>query len=356
MTKLNRKSDTIRQFVCAATALALCAGLSACSSSSDAPKSASDTMNGISAKGKPGSKPEISFDTPLKVENQSHQVIQKGDGDVIQDGDRVCTRSVAIDSKTGKEINSTWDEEKPECSIVIDKTSIPAYYDVFRGQKINTTIAIGIDDQQEGGQSGSSKDSQGSSYIMALFRGQKINTTIAIGIDDQQEGGQSGSSKDSQGSSYIMALTFVSKTKDLKRAEGEKVKDVPADLPKISLSNTGKPSLDLNNYKPTNTLVSQTLIKGKGAKVGEHQTISANYTGWLASDGKQFDSSWDRGQASDFSLDQVVKGWQQGLAGQTVGSQVLVIVPPDLGYGDQEKSGIPANSTLIFVVDILAAY
>ena len=318
MTKLNRKSDTIRQFVCAATALALCVGLSACSSSSDAPKSAADTMNGISAKGKPGSKPEISFDTPLKVENQSHQVIQKGDGDVIQDGDRVCTRSVAIDSKTGKEINSTWDEEKPECSIVIDKTSIPAYYDVFRGQK--------------------------------------INTTIAIGIDDQQEGGQSGSGKDSQGSSYIMALTFVSKTKDLKRAEGEKVKDIPADLPKISLSNTGKPSLDLNNYKPTNTLVSQTLIKGKGAKVGEHQTISANYTGWLASDGKQFDSSWDRGQASDFSLDQVVKGWQQGLAGQTVGSQVLVIVPPDLGYGDQEKSGIPANSTLIFVVDILAAY
>lgn len=318
MTKLNRKSDTIRQFVCAATALALCVGLSACSSSSDAPKSAADTMNGISAKGKPGSKPEISFDTPLKVENQSHQVIQEGDGDVIQDGDRVCTRSIAIDSKNGKEINSTWDEETPECSIVIDKTSIPAYYDVFRGQK--------------------------------------INTTIAIGIDDQQEGGQSGSSKDSQGSSYIMALTFVSKTKDLKRAEGEKVKDVPADLPKISLSNTGKPSLDLNNYKPTNTLVSQTLIKGKGAKVGEHQTISANYTGWLASDGKQFDSSWDRGQASDFSLDQVVKGWQQGLAGQTVGSQVLVIVPPDLGYGDQEKSGIPANSTLIFVVDILAAY
>lgn len=318
MTKLNRKSDTIRQFVCAATALALCVGLSACSSSSDAPKSAADTMNGISAKGKPGSKPEISFDTPLKVENQSHQVIQEGDGDVIQDGDRVCTRSIAIDSKNGKEINSTWDEETPECSIVIDKTSIPAYYDVFRGQK--------------------------------------INTTIAIGIDDQQEGGQSGSGKDSQGSSYIMALTFVSKTKDLKRAEGEKVKDIPADLPKISLSNTGKPSLDLNNYKPTNTLVSQTLIRGKGAKVGEHQTVSANYTGWLASDGKQFDSSWDRGQASDFSLDQVVKGWQQGLAGQTVGSQVLVIVPPDLGYGDQEKSGIPANSTLIFVVDILAAY
>lgn len=318
MTKLNRKSDTIRQFVCAATALALCVGLSACSSSSDAPKSAADTMNGISAKGKPGSKPEISFDTPLKVENQSHQVIQEGDGDVIQDGDRVCTRSIAIDSRNGKEINSTWDEETPECSIVIDKTSIPAYYDVFRGQK--------------------------------------INTTIAIGIDDQQEGGQSGSGKDSQGSSYIMALTFVSKTKDLKRAEGEKVKDIPADLPKISLSNTGKPSLDLNNYKPTNTLVSQTLIKGKGAKVGEHQTVSANYTGWLASDGKQFDSSWDRGQASDFSLDQVVKGWQQGLAGQTIGSQVLVIVPPDLGYGDQEKSGIPANSTLIFVVDILAAY
>ena len=55
-------------------------------------------------------------------------------------------------------------------------------------------------------------------------------------------------------------------------------------------------------------------------------------------------------------FDEVITGWKQGLAGHTVGSQVLLVVPPDLGYGDKDSGKIPANSTLVFVVDILAAY
>lgn len=312
MTIIVRNSRS-KRLLGAMTALALFFGLSACGGKSDGGGHPGDTMQGVSASGKLGSKPDISFKTPFKVENQTHQVIQKGDGEVLRDGDRVCTRSLALDAKTGKVINSTWDKSSPECSIVISKKSIPAYYDTFKGLKVNSTVAVGIDE------SGSGSSSQATS-------------------------------------SYIMALTFVSRSKNLTRAQGQKVTDLPSDLPKISLDDKGKPSLDLNGYQPKGGLVVQPLIKGKGAKVGQHQSVSANYTGWLASDGKQFDSSWDRGQASDFSLDQVVKGWQQGLAGQTVGSQVLLIVPPDLGYGSQQQQKIPANSTLIFVVDILAAY
>ena len=312
MTIIAKQSGS-KRLLGAVTALALCLGLSACGGNSDGDGHSGDTMQGVSASGKLGSKPDISFKTPFKVENQTHQVIQKGDGEVIRDGDRVCTRSLALDAKTGKVISSTWDKSSPECSIVISKKSIPAYYDTFKGLKVNSTVAVGIDE------SGSGSSSQATS-------------------------------------SYIMALTFVSRSKNLTRAQGQKVTDLPSDLPKISLDDKGKPSLDLNGYQPKGGLVVQPLIKGKGAKVGQHQSVSANYTGWLASDGKQFDSSWDRGQASDFSLDQVVKGWQQGLAGQTVGSQVLLIVPPDLGYGSQQQQKIPANSTLIFVVDILAAY
>ena len=311
MTIIARKSGS-KRLLGAMTALALCLGLSACGGKSDGGSHSGDTMQGVSASGKLGSKPDISFKTPFKVENQTHQVIQNGDGEVIRDGDRVCTRSLALDAKTGKVINSTWDQSSPECSIVINKKSIPAYYDTFKGLKVNSTVAVGIDESG----SGSSKATE----------------------------------------SYIMALTFVSRSKNLTRAQGQKVTDLPSDLPKISLDDKGKPSLDLNGYQPKGGLVVQPLIKGKGAKVGQHQSVSANYTGWLASDGKQFDSSWDRGQASDFSLDQVVKGWQQGLAGQTVGSQVLLVIPPELGYGSQKQQSIPANSTLIFVVDILAAY
>lgn len=311
MTIIVRNSRS-KRLLGAMTALALFFGLSACGGKSDGSGHPGDTMQGVSASGKLGSKPDISFKTPFKVENQTHQVIQEGNGEVIRDGDRVCTRSLALDAKTGKVINSTWDKSSPECSIVISKKALPAYYDTFKGLKVNSTVAVGID--------------------------------------------ESGSGSSKKTDSYIMALTFVSRSKNLARAQGQKVTDLPSDLPKISLDDKGKPSLDLNGYKPKGGLVIQPLIKGEGAKVGEHQSVSANYTGWLASDGKQFDSSWDRGQASDFSLDQVVKGWQQGLAGQTVGSQVLLIVPPDLGYGSQQQQKIPANSTLIFVVDILAAY
>ena len=311
MTIIAKQSGS-KRLLGAMTALALCLGLSACGGNSDGDGHSGDTMQGVSASGKLGSKPDISFKTPFKVENQTHQVIQNGDGEVIRDGDRVCTRSLALDAKTGKVINSTWDKSSPECSIVISKKSIPAYYDTFKGLKVNSTVAVGID--------------------------------------------ESGSGSSQATDSYIMALTFVSRSKNLTRAQGQKVTDLPSDLPKISLDDKGKPSLDLNGYQPKGGLVVQPLIKGKGAKVGQHQSVSANYTGWLASNGKQFDSSWDRGQASDFSLDQVVKGWQQGLAGQTVGSQVLLIVPPELGYGSQQQQKIPANSTLIFVVDILAAY
>ena len=67
-----------------------------------------------------------------------------------------------------------------------------------------------------------------------------------------------------------------------------------------------------------------------------------NYTGWLW-DGTQFDSSWDRGEPATFALTGVIAGWTQGLVGQTVGSQVLLVIPPDLGYGDQASETIPAG-------------
>ena len=83
--------------------------------------------------------------------------------------------------------------------------------------------------------------------------------------------------------------------------------------------------------------------------------MTAHYTGMLL-DGTVFDSSWDRGSPSTFSLQGVIPGWTQGLAGQTVGSQVLLVIPAELGYGEQGSGGtIPPNSPLVFVVDILAA-
>lgn len=93
---------------------------------------------------------------------------------------------------------------------------------------------------------------------------------------------------------------------------------------------------------------------GKVAKCGDD--VSVHYTGWLASNGKKFDSSLDRGQPFTFSLcgSQVIKGWDEGVKGMKVGGKRRLKIPPDLGYGSRGAGGvIPPNATLIFDVELL---
>ncbi|MDO4664699.1 MAG: FKBP-type peptidyl-prolyl cis-trans isomerase [Actinomycetaceae bacterium] len=98
--------------------------------------------------------------------------------------------------------------------------------------------------------------------------------------------------------------------------------------------------------------ISRVLASGKGKKIGEKDTVLVNYKGQLWN-GTKFDSSWDKGRtATAFGLNQVVKGWQIGLAGKHVGDRVQIVIPPKDGYGDQNAGSIPPNSTLVFVVDV----
>ena len=104
--------------------------------------------------------------------------------------------------------------------------------------------------------------------------------------------------------------------------------------------------------QPTSKVLVKTLKQGDGAVVCPGATIKANYVGALW-DGTVFDSSYQRGEASEFSLNQVVKGWTYGLAHTHVGDRVELVIPASLGYGGQARGNIPANSTLVFVVDIV---
>ncbi len=99
------------------------------------------------------------------------------------------------------------------------------------------------------------------------------------------------------------------------------------------------------------------LKLGTGATAKNGQTVTVNYTGWLASNGKKFDSSIDRGQPFMFPLGagKVIKGWDEGVAGMKVGGKRQLRIPPELGYGSRNVGNglIPPNSTLIFDVELL---
>lgn len=122
--------------------------------------------------------------------------------------------------------------------------------------------------------------------------------------------------------------------------------------PKVTIP-AGKTAPAAGTYKP--------VIVGKGAKVQKGQTLVVQYEGLLWRTGQVFDSSFSKSKslfATRIGVGSVVPGWDEGLVGQTVGSRVLLVVPPDKGYGPQGQpdAGIQGTDTMVFVVDILDAH
>ncbi|MEQ1728614.1 MAG: FKBP-type peptidyl-prolyl cis-trans isomerase [Vicinamibacterales bacterium] len=128
--------------------------------------------------------------------------------------------------------------------------------------------------------------------------------------------------------------------------------------------NGGSPEATIGGSGVSNSTTLQvTEVKvGTGTEATSGKVVSVHYTGWLYNEaaadkhGTKFDSSRDRNQPFDFPLGagQVIRGWDQGVAGMKVGGQRTLIIPPSLGYGSAGAGGvIPGNATLVFDVELL---
>lgn len=114
----------------------------------------------------------------------------------------------------------------------------------------------------------------------------------------------------------------------------------------------------LQNFTPVTTvteLKKEDILEGTGAVVKPGDTVTAHYTGALASTGQIFQSSLDNGSPIPFSLNGVIKGWTDGVPGMKVGGKRRLIIPSELAYGANppQGSGIPANSPLVFDIEIV---
>jgi FKBP-type peptidyl-prolyl cis-trans isomerase len=102
-------------------------------------------------------------------------------------------------------------------------------------------------------------------------------------------------------------------------------------------------------------LTIEDIIVGEGTEAVKHSIVTVNYTGWLE-DGSKFDSSLNPGREPfrfTVGAGQVIQGWDQGIPGMKIGGKRKLTIPPSMGYGNRDNGAIPANSVLIFEVDLL---
>ncbi|WP_038176104.1 MULTISPECIES: FKBP-type peptidyl-prolyl cis-trans isomerase [Vibrio] len=108
-----------------------------------------------------------------------------------------------------------------------------------------------------------------------------------------------------------------------------------------------------DGVKKTETgLLYQVMTPAEGEQPKDTDTVQVHYKGTLI-DGTQFDSSYDRGEPATFPLNRVISGWTEGVQLMPVGSKFKFVIPPELAYGEQDTPTIPANSTLVFEVELL---
>jgi peptidylprolyl isomerase len=278
-------------------------------------------LTDVTVTGAVGTEPTLKFTKPLSTAKTVHRDIVNGTGKKLAKGDKVTFQYLAVDGRTGKQIESSFD--KSPASLVLDKQrSVTGLVNSLVGAKVGSRVLIALAPKE-----GVTRGLQGG--------GVKKKDTLVFVVD----------------------VTDV--RAPLKRATGTPVEPA-AGLPTVKLAKNGKPTIKVPSSPAPTSLVVQPLIKGTGPVVTAGQTITVHYTGVIWASGKQFDSSWDRGEPVDFAIGQgqVIAGWDEGLVGQTVGSQVLLVVPPDKGYGEggQPNAGISGTDTLVFVVDILDAF
>ncbi|MFJ7631497.1 FKBP-type peptidyl-prolyl cis-trans isomerase [Streptomyces sp. NPDC097595] len=273
----------------------------------------------ITAGAKFGEKPTLAKGTGTPPKELKTKVISEGDGAKLKNGDVTQVNYLGQAYDSTKPFDNSFDRKQPFDLTLGAGMVIQGWEKGLVGQKVGSRVQLVIPPDLGYG-------AQGQGDI-------KPNATLVFVVD-------------------------ILKAKQIPAsAKGTAVAQDNMDLPKVGTNTDGKaPSLTIpSKAAPPKKLVSNYVLESKGDVVKETDSVVVNYVAKLWKDGKEFDNTYTTGKTQTFPLAQVtLKGLKDGLVGKKIGSRVLLVVPPDQGLGDKEQSGVPANSTLVFAVDILA--
>ncbi len=259
--------------------------------------------------------PKVEFDEPLKVTAPAVKTLVEGEGKAIKAGQQITFNAVFYNTDDGSKLGDSYEGGQPQPLPVDDtlKEQDAELYEVLVGSKVGAQI--GYTRPNEEPAEGQEEQPQSMVVLKVI------------------------SAKDPAPEPKILSPEDVSKL------------DEDGKLPTFTFAKDGAPEVTIPENKPSDDLVVKVLKEGTGEAVAETDTITAKYAGWRWEDGEQFDSSFERGEPSEFPLNGVIEGWTKGLTGQKVGSQVLLVIPSPWAYGDPAPQGNPSG-TLVFFVEI----
>lgn len=264
----------------------------------------SQTHDGVSVNGEPYTRPTVTFTPPLQLAQPRTEIIWDGEGEPLKDGDQLLVNYRALNSATGDVIGDTY-QSGPQSWLVND----------------------GLD-----------------GFIYSAIKGKKLGSRV-LQLSPGETGLKEGSTKTSSTTGIVVVFDLISN-----RARGQEVTPRKG-LPTVTLADNGAPKVAIPKgvTEPT-YLVVQPLIKGTGPQVQTGNLITIQYTKVKWGGGKVVDSTWEDGRQPltvPIGAGKMTEGLDDGLLDQTVGSQILLIVP--------DSYGVPGEGTMVFVVDILSA-
>ncbi|MBF4461922.1 MULTISPECIES: FKBP-type peptidyl-prolyl cis-trans isomerase [unclassified Rathayibacter] len=304
-------------------------GLAACTSSAQeaAPTasatplscvSSGDATNAVQTSGDFGTKPVTVFPTPVSVDQTERAVTLEGTGPTVVEGDTVLVDYTLYNGSSGAAFSASTYAGGGRAAFEVD----PTQYLTGLVKAVNCATV--------------------GSRVVAV-----VPPADAFGDAGKSDFQLSGTD------SIVMVIDIRAIVPNA--ADGTPQPPVDG-LPTVALADDGTPTVTVPSSNPPADLQIEVLKKGGGATAADGDSLIVQYQGVIWGTGAVFDQSWGKGKPATLTTGSVIEGFKEALVGQTVGSQVLVTIPPSKGYGDggNQKAGISGTDTLVFVIDILA--
>lgn len=291
---------------------------SASSSESDEPAAAGDLPT---VKGEFGQTPTITVPESEPPSDLVVKTLSQGNGPAVEAGETIVVDYAGVRWEDGLTFDSSFDRGSP------------------------AGFGIGVGAVIPGWDSGLVGVKAGSRVLMVL--------PPEEAYDDQPPSG----APIQAGDTLVFVVDVLGSHAGNEAAKGEPAPTEDDSLPSVSITPKA-PEIVIPAGDPSNRLIVIPVVVGDGPEVKKGDTVVVQYKGVLWRNGKEFDSSWSREQPFVTTIGQgaVILGWDKGLVGQTVGSRVMLVVPPKDGYGDAGSGEIKGTDTMVFAVDILGAY